>query len=57
MPASAAMARIVARSYPSSAKRRRAAVRIAFRVSSDHCVKGMANIVGQRLLANVFKGE
>src|SRR5215211_9120705 len=52
MPASAAMARMVVRSKPSAAKRRRAAARIAALVSSDRREKPMPTSVGQRLLTS-----
>jgi hypothetical protein len=51
--ASAAIARMVARSYPSAANRSRAAVRIAARVASERrggVSVGMSTTVGQQPL-------
>src|SRR5213596_2267251 len=53
IPASAAMARIVARSYPSLANRSRAAVRMAARVASERRGRGSrvtSTTVGQHAL-------
>jgi hypothetical protein len=50
MSASAAMARMVVRSKPSSAKRRLAARRMAALVWSDRLVNVMSTSVGQQLL-------